>query len=160
MTTTITKTTTSTVIPVTEIPETELPEAEKSVTPSSSVVFSGLIRVIYAYIFHGIEMNGYIFGGNNTEDAVTKINLKPNEKITHIRYNTIKKGFYGSPNPYCNFEIITTLTNYGPFGTTSFATTHCKHSGTYKKFVSNHDFFKFLQNKAKVNSEGYIYFTD
>ena len=104
-------------------------------------------------------MNGYIFGGNNTGGAVTKINLKPNEKITLIRYKTIEKGFFGSPNPYCNFEIITTLKNYGPFGTTSSATSHCEHEGTYVKFVSNNDFFNFLQNKSKVNSKGYIYFT-
>ena len=129
-------------------------------SPPLTTSFDNVIVVKSGHILDGIEMNGHIFGGVDTGAAVTRIILEPNEKITNIRFNTVKKGFYGSPNPYCNFEIITTLTNYGPFGIKTFETTHCEHGGTYERFVSNHDFFNFLQNKSKVNSEGFIYFTD
>lgn len=121
------------------------------------------IIVKSGWIIDGIEVNGENFGGSSGEAANT-INLAQNEVVTSISYNAPVGDFYGSLKVHCNLKIITNVSTYGPYASSTThddGTTQCD-DGTSNLVTRNisggrNGFLEFLRNKAQ-NDGGYISF--
>ena len=117
------------------------------------------IVVKSGWIIDGIEVNGEIFGGSS--GGANTINLAQNEEVTSISYNAPVGDFYGSLKVHCNLKIITNVSTYGPYASSTTGSTQCD-DGTSNLVTRNISggrigFLDFLRNKAQ-NDGGYISF--
>ena len=103
------------------------------------------------------QFNGQYFGSQNAVPDTT-IFIDGNEPITGIEFSTSNKSTYGSPAPPCNLFIRTTVWSYGPYGVST--PNHDCNLATSRTITvpENNSFLEFMQNNARANSEGMIYF--
>ena len=111
------------------------------------------ITVRHGSIIDGIGGSGAYYGGPG--GIATGIYLAANEKVTSITYDDAREDRWGSPKVFCNLKIFTNMGTYGPYAEN---TDNCIIGAypTYTRTIQT--FYEFLQENARSNSNGYLYF--